>query len=49
MHGTNVYAAKLMSVFISMDRMLGKHFEAGVRDLKAAAESQAYAKQHPQS
>jgi uncharacterized protein YndB with AHSA1/START domain len=38
MHGTNVYMAKIMSVFVNMDRMMGSHFEAGLRDLKAAAE-----------
>jgi uncharacterized protein YndB with AHSA1/START domain len=39
MRGTNVYMAKIMSVFVNMDRMMGAHFEAGLRDLKAAAES----------
>jgi uncharacterized protein YndB with AHSA1/START domain len=39
MHGTNPPIAKLMSVFISMDRMMGKHFESGLANLKAAAES----------
>jgi uncharacterized protein YndB with AHSA1/START domain len=38
MQGTNVFMAKLMSVFVNMDRMMGAHFEAGLRDLKAAAE-----------
>ena len=38
MQGTNVFMAKVMSVFVNMDRMLGAHFEAGLRDLKAAAE-----------
>jgi hypothetical protein len=29
---------KLMSVFMNMDRMMGKHFEAGLENLKAVAE-----------
>ena len=36
--GTNVYMLKLMSVLVDMDRMMGGHFESGLRDLKAAAE-----------
>jgi uncharacterized protein YndB with AHSA1/START domain len=39
MQGTNVYMMKLMSVFTSMDRFMGKHFEDGLANLKAAAES----------
>jgi uncharacterized protein YndB with AHSA1/START domain len=38
MQGTNLYFMKVLSVFSSMDRMLGGHFERGLRDLKAAAE-----------
>jgi hypothetical protein len=38
MEGTNLYFMKLMSVFSSIDRMMGGHFESGLRDLKAAAE-----------
>jgi uncharacterized protein YndB with AHSA1/START domain len=38
MHGTNVYFMKLMSIFVNMDSMAGKHFEAGLQNLKAAAE-----------
>ena len=38
MEGSNLYFMKLMSVFSSMDRMMGGHFESGLRDLKAAAE-----------
>ena len=48
MHGTNVYMLKVMSVFFNMDRMLGKHFETGLRDLKTAAEMQTNAQQHPE-
>jgi uncharacterized protein YndB with AHSA1/START domain len=38
MRGTNVYMMKVMSVFVNMDRMMGKHFEAGLENLKRAAE-----------
>lgn len=38
MHGTNVYLMKVMSVFANPDRMMGKHFMAGLSNLKAAAE-----------
>jgi len=38
LEGTNLYFMKLMSVFSSPDRMMGGHFESGLRDLKAAAE-----------
>ena len=38
MQGTNPLIAKVMSVFVDMDRMMGKHFESGLRNLKAAAE-----------
>jgi uncharacterized protein YndB with AHSA1/START domain len=38
MQGTNVYAMKVMSIFLNMDRFMGKHFEAGLANLKAAAE-----------
>lgn len=38
MRGSNSYAAKLMGVFFDMDRMVGKDFEAGLANLKAAAE-----------
>jgi uncharacterized protein YndB with AHSA1/START domain len=43
MHGTNVYMAKIMSVFVNMDRVMGAHFETGLRNLKAAAEPQTSA------
>jgi uncharacterized protein YndB with AHSA1/START domain len=38
MHGSSPYMAKLMQVFFSMDRMVGRDFEAGLANLKAAAE-----------
>jgi Polyketide cyclase / dehydrase and lipid transport len=37
--GTNVFILKMMSVFVSPDRMMGKHFEAGLDALKKRAES----------
>jgi hypothetical protein len=39
MHGPSPYLAKLMSIFFSMDNMVGRDFEAGLADLKAAAEA----------
>ena len=38
MHGPNPYVAKVMSIFVSMDRMVGKQFETGLADLKTVAE-----------
>ena len=38
MHGPNSYMAKMMSIFMSMDQLLGKEFENGLANLKAAAE-----------
>ncbi len=38
MHGTNPYIAKVMSTFINLDRMLGKHFESGLQGIKALSE-----------
>jgi hypothetical protein len=38
MHGTNLYLMKVMGVFVNMDRMMGKHFEAGLHNLKTLAE-----------
>jgi len=38
MQGTNVYMMKVMSIFTNMDHFMGKHFEAGLTNLKAAAE-----------
>jgi uncharacterized protein YndB with AHSA1/START domain len=39
MTGRNAYVAKLMGVFVNMDRMIGKYFEAGLANLKTATES----------
>lgn len=38
MTGQNVFIGKVMSIFIDMDKMIGKDFEAGLTDMKAAAE-----------
>jgi hypothetical protein len=38
MHGTNPYMAKVISIFVNMDHMLGKHFEAGLASLKTLSE-----------
>jgi len=39
MHGPMPYLSKVMSVFMDMDRMIGPDFEAGLANLKAAAEA----------
>lgn len=39
MHGPNRFVSKIMSVFVSFDRMVGKDFEAGLAAMKAAAEA----------
>lgn len=41
MHGTNSFVAKLMSVFMSMDKLIGKDFEEGLANLKRNAESKS--------
>ncbi|MGH8804491.1 MAG: SRPBCC family protein [Polaromonas sp.] len=38
MYGPSPYIAKLMGVFFNMDSMIGKDFEAGLVNLKTAAE-----------
>ena len=40
MSGRQPYMFKVMSIFLSMDKMLGKEFAAGLTNLKALAESQ---------
>jgi len=40
MTGNTPYFAKIIHLFIDMDRMVGKDFEAGLANLKAAAERQ---------
>jgi hypothetical protein len=39
--GPQPFVLKLMSIFISMDKLLGKEFEAGLANMKAVAESQS--------
>ena len=36
--GTYVYVLKVMSIFVSMDRIMGNHFETGLENLKSIAE-----------
>jgi hypothetical protein len=38
MYGPNPYIAKVMHIFFSMDRMVGKQFEAGLANLKTLVE-----------
>jgi uncharacterized protein YndB with AHSA1/START domain len=38
MQGHTPYFAKIIHVFVNMDKMVGKDFEAGLANLKAAAE-----------
>jgi hypothetical protein len=38
MHGPSPYIAKLAGLFMNMDRMIGRDFEAGLSNLKARAE-----------
>ncbi len=38
MEGPNLYVMRIMGIFISMDRMMGKHFETGLANLKSACE-----------
>lgn len=38
MTGPSPYVSKVMTVFVSMDRMIGKDFEKGLNNLKTASE-----------
>lgn len=38
MYGPSAFAAKLMGVFMNMDRMIGRDFEAGLAGLRSIAE-----------
>jgi uncharacterized protein YndB with AHSA1/START domain len=44
MHGPVPYPAKIMHVFLDMDRIVGKDFEAGLANLKTTAEDGAGAR-----
>ncbi|MGB5080611.1 MAG: SRPBCC family protein [Burkholderiales bacterium] len=37
-HGPSPYVSRLIGIFVSMDSMIGRDFEAGLADLKAVAE-----------
>jgi hypothetical protein len=37
-HGPNLFIGKVMGLFINMDNMIGKDFEAGLANLKSLAE-----------
>jgi hypothetical protein len=39
MDGTNSFMSKAMSLFMSMDKMIGKDFEQGLADMKKVAEA----------
>ena len=39
MEGPNSFISKLMHVFINMDKMVGKDFEAGLQQMKTVAEA----------
>ncbi len=41
MHGPSPFLSKVIGVFVDMDRMLGREFEAGLASLGAEAERQA--------
>ncbi len=38
MHGRSPYIAKVIGIFVDMDNMIGKDFEAGLANLKTVAE-----------
>ena len=38
MYGPSAYIAKVIGIFVSMDKMIGKDFEAGLANMKAVAE-----------
>jgi hypothetical protein len=38
MSGPMPYVSRLMTIFVSMDKMVGKDFEGGLANLKALAE-----------
>ena len=40
MHGTNAYFMKVMGLFVNMDKVMGKHFDRGLDNLKIACEKQ---------
>ena len=43
MHGPNLFIGKVMSIFLNIDNMVGKDFEAGLASMKTLAEKPASA------
>lgn len=43
MFGPNSFLSKVMSVFMSMDKLIGKDFEVGLRNIKSLSEGQTSA------
>jgi uncharacterized protein YndB with AHSA1/START domain len=41
MHGPTPFISKLMGLFVDMDKMIGKDFERGLAQMKAAAQASA--------
>ena len=41
MYGPSPYISKLIGLFVSMDRMVGRDFETGLKNMKSAAEKSA--------
>jgi hypothetical protein len=41
MYGRSPYMMKVMGIFVSMDKMVGKDFEKGLANMKAVAEQQS--------
>jgi hypothetical protein len=39
MHGPTAYVARVIGIFVNMDKMIGKEFETGLANLKAVAET----------
>ena len=39
LHGPASYASKIMSIFFSIERMVGNDFESGLANLKTVAEA----------
>jgi uncharacterized protein YndB with AHSA1/START domain len=38
MQGPNLYVMRIMGIFVNMERIMGKHFETGLANLKAVVE-----------
>jgi hypothetical protein len=38
MHGTNAYFMRVMGLFVNMDKVMGKHFDRGLDNLRIACE-----------